>query len=150
MRTTFGLIIVFAIISSPVGVLAVDNEAEARKIDGLLMAPCCGGNTLAMHESGLAQQMRREIREMLASGMNRQEILDHYVAKYGNTILAMPPDRGFNLVVYLLPLLALIGGPLLVWQILRRRVADTPADSAPLPPVDPEYRKRIERELRNY
>jgi len=150
MRTTLGPILILAIILVPVAALADDTEAEARKIEGLLMAPCCGANTVAMHESGLANQTKREIREMLGSGMSRQEILDHYVAQYGSTILAMPPSRGFNLVVYVLPMLALILGPLVVWRVLRRRAVDAPSDSATLPPVDPEYRERLERELRSY
>jgi len=149
MRTMLALV-VFAVVSFPAGVLAADNELEARKIEGLLMTPCCGANTLAMHESDLAQQTKREIREMLASGMDRQEILDHYVAKYGSTILAMPPSRGFNLVVYVLPMLALVLGPVLVWRIIRRQAIDAPSEPEILPPVDPEYRERLEREVRNY
>jgi len=150
MRTTVGLIVVFAIVSFPIGVLAADNEAEARKIEVLLMAPCCGANTLAIHDSDPASKMKLEIREMLASGMSRQEILDHYVAKYGNTILSMPSTRGFGLVAYVLPFFALILGPFLIWGVLRRRVTEAPPDPAPLPHVDLKYRERIEKELRSY
>ena len=77
---------------------AADIETQAREIDTQLMAPCCGANTLAEHDSPAAHQMKREIRSMLAAGRTRQEILDHYVAQHGQTILSMPPARGFNLV----------------------------------------------------
>ncbi len=150
MRTTLDLLVVFAIVTVPIATLAADIEADALKIEQLLMAPCCGANTLAMHDSGLAQQTKREIREMLASGRSRQEILDHYVAQYGNTILSMPPASGFGLAAYLLPMLVLILGPLLAWIILRRRVIDVTSDPAPLPAVDPKYRERLEGELRSY
>jgi len=150
MRTTLGVIVLFAMVGVPAGALDADDETEARKIETLLMAPCCGANTLALHESGLAQQTKREIREMLASGMNRQEILDHYVAKYGNTILSMPPSRGFNLTAYLLPLVVLILGPLAVWIVLRRRTSEAPPEPTIRPPIEREYRERLEKELRSY
>jgi cytochrome c-type biogenesis protein CcmH len=128
---------------------SADPETRARRLEGLLMAPCCGANTLAEHESPAVDRMRREIRELLAAGRSEREILDRYVATLGPTILAVPPSRGFNLVVYLVPLLALIGGPLLLWRRLRRRDrAAPPEPAAPPLDVDPAYRERLERQLR--
>ena len=133
-------------------VLAEDHEAEARKIEGLLMAPCCGANTLALHESGAAHEMKREIREYLAAGKTRQQILDHYIAEHGETILAVPPSKGFNLLVYVLPVLLLVLGPFVVWWVLRKRVSlKAPEAAAPTAPaIDPAYRERLEREVRQY
>jgi cytochrome c-type biogenesis protein CcmH len=141
--------VLLVILSIFAGAAATDAEDEARRIEGLLMAPCCGSTTLAEHHSGQAQQMKREIRGFLAAGWSRQEILDHYIAEYGETILSMPPARGFNLLAYLLPLAALLLGPVLLWRFLRRkRPQEAPAGALPVD-VDPEYRERIERELRS-
>jgi len=142
-----GLLLAVTLAAAP----GADNEAEARKIEGLLMAPCCGANTLALHESGAAHEMKREIRELLAAGKNRQQILDYYVAERGETILAVPPSRGFNLLVYVLPALALVLGPLVVWRALRRRVPTVVAQQSTAPPtLDPDYRARLEREVNQY
>lgn len=125
-------------------------ERQARKIEGLLMAPCCGANTLAEHESGPAHRMKGEIRELLAEGWTEKRILDHYVEQHGHTILAMPPMSGFNLVAYLVPTIALIVGPVVLWRILRRRTGTLDeVEGAPLPEIDPEYRERLARELGN-
>lgn len=126
-----------------------DLEARANRLEGLLMAPCCGANTLSEHESPAVERMRHEIREFLVAGQTEQQILDHYVATLGPTILAVPPSRGFNLVAYLVPLLALVGGPLLLWRRLRRGAGAEPATvPEPAAPIDPAYRERLEREVR--
>lgn len=148
MRPVFCTIVALLLVTAAAGVLAEDHEAEAREIEGLLMAPCCGANTLAMHESGPAHEMKGEIREMLAAGKSRNEILDHYVAQYGNTILAMPPAKGFNLLVYVLPALALILGPVLAWRRLRGRAVPVPQRKVRSTVLDPAYRERLERELK--
>ena len=143
------LTVVIVILSLFGGALAADVEDEARQIEGLLMSPCCGSTTLAEHHSGPAQQMKREIRTFLASGRSRQEILDHFVSQHGETILSMPPARGFNLLAYLLPMLALVLGPLVLWRTLRRkRPQEAVANAAP-PELDPEDRERLDRELRS-
>jgi len=152
MRTKFTPVILLACGLFCTVALAADQEAEARKIEGLLMAPCCGANTLALHESGAAHEMKREIREMLAAGKNRQQILDHYVAEKGVTILAVPPSEGFNLLVYVLPALLLVLGPIVVWMVLRARVPMAAREAKPSPPpaIDPTYRERLERQIEQY
>lgn len=134
---------------------ATELEAEAQRLEGLLMAPCCGATTLDLHESPAAWEMKREIRAMLAAGKTGQEILDHYVAEHGNLILAVPPARGFDLVVYVVPMVVLLVGPLLLWGRLRRGRAraagpddpDANAESSATS-LDAEYRERLERDLR--
>lgn len=150
MRTRLVLLAVLAIVAAPIGILATDHEAEARKLEELFMAPCCGGTTLALHNSSAANRMKLEIRQMLDSGMGRQEIIDHYVAEHGHTILSMPPSSGFGLVAYVVPFLALILLPLLAWGIIRRWTRDAPSDPTPVPTVDPAYRERVEKELHSY
>lgn len=140
-------VVALVIVSACVAALAADLEADARRLEGLLMAPCCGANTLAEHDSGQAQRMKQEIRALLASGRNPQEVLDHYVARYGHAILAMPPARGFNLVPYVLPLLALALGPLLLWRKLRGRAPEV-EPAALRSGIEARDRERLERELR--
>ena len=65
---------------------AADLEATAEKIEAKLMAPCCGANPLSDHFSGPAEEMKIEIRAMLADGRSEKEILDFYVAKLGEKI----------------------------------------------------------------
>jgi cytochrome c-type biogenesis protein CcmH len=94
-------------------------------------------------------QMRAEIRRMLADGKTEREILDFYVAEYGEQILALPEAQGFNLLAYLLPAGFLVFGALFLALALRRwrRQPVVPAGDAPLPDLDPVYLERLRREV---
>lgn len=130
------------------GLRADDLEGEARAVERMLVAPCCWRQVVAEHFSPEADQMRQEIRSLLASGKTRQEILDQYVAQYGPAILVKPPYKGFNILGYLLPgaVLLLVG----VWLVryLGRRRSPESAPVQAQPSVDPRYAARLEQELR--
>jgi cytochrome c-type biogenesis protein CcmH len=130
---------------------ADDLEARARGIEGKLMSPCCMANTLSEHHSGIALKMRSEIRSMLREGRSEQEILDHYVAEYGELVLAAPVPRGFNLTVYILPFLLLIFGSAGVFVMALRwsrlRSAQEPRGTEP-PAIDPRDAERLARRVR--
>ena len=69
-------------------------------------------------------ELHREVVEMDRAGKTAQEILDAFVAKYGEKALMAPKPEGFNLWGYLLPGSAiLVAGGALVALIFRRRVA---------------------------
>ncbi len=126
-------------------------EVRAQSLEAKLMAPCCGGGTVRNHESGATARMRQEIRQMLAAGRNEQEILDHYVAEHGTSVLAAPPPVGFNLLAYVFAPLFMLGGAVLLFVMLRRwrsRPVLSDGTASPAPPVDPVYLERLQRELR--
>jgi len=129
--------------------LAIDSEAEAEKIEGKLMSPCCMTNTVAVHESGASNEIRREIREMLAAGRTETEILDFYIAKHGPQILASPEPKGFSLAPYLFPVVFLLlagGGLALAFRKWRRIDRDVTPAAEPPAPTGP-YAERLKREL---
>lgn len=126
-------------------------ESRAKAIEGKLMAPCCMSNTVAMHDSEASATIRREIRRALAAGRTEEEILDGFVERYGEQILALPRARGFNLAAYFLPLaLAAITTGLLARALRRwRSVSGTPP--GPPPAADPPpsiYAERLAEALR--
>lgn len=85
-------------------------ETVARRIEGQLIAPCCFAQTVANHYSDVAEQIKKQIRRRLAQGVTEEQLLNEYVRVYGERILAEPQARGFNLLAYLLPPLAIAGG----------------------------------------
>jgi cytochrome c-type biogenesis protein CcmH len=127
---------------------AQEKEEIARRIEGELMAPCCWAEPVSQHLSQIAEEMRREIRTMLAAGKSEQEILDIYVAKYGERILTTPPARGFNLLAYIMPWVLAVTGVVAVVVVLKRWLTLRPAESI-TPAVDDGYADRIDRELRD-
>jgi cytochrome c-type biogenesis protein CcmH len=128
-----------------------DRTADkAREIEDILIAPCCWTRPVSQHYSEAAEEIRRGVREMVAAGKTREEILDYYVSIYGERILATPRASGFNILVYIMPWLAFILGTWLLIMILKKlrapRAIKDPAESA-LP--DAGYSTVIEEELRD-
>ena len=95
------------------------DEAEAYNIDSMIMCPVCPAETIDQAQVPLARQMKQIVREKLAEGESREAILEYFVERYGQNILAAPPKRGFNLVAWLLPVVVLIGSLVLAIFALR-------------------------------
>ncbi len=128
-------------------------EARAKALEGMIIAPCCWTQPVSNHYSEAASNIRKQIREMLAEGKSEQQILDHYVALYGERILASPPARGFNTLAYIMPWATFFAGAVILSLVIRRRLArkvipEPRVQSATNTP-DTHYQKRIEQELRN-
>src|SRR4029453_10388912 len=91
-------------------------------------------------------QMRAIIRERLAAGESPDEVQRYFVQRYGEWILLSPPRRGFNLPVWLLPLVFVIAGFAVV-AILVRQWPRRPRGAAEPVAVDPAMSERIRREV---
>ena len=106
-------------------------EREAQAIDKMLMCPVCPAETIDQAQVEISFQMRAVVRELLAEGRTRQEVLDYFVDRYGADILAAPPKSGTNLVAWILPIVGVAAGLLGVFLVIR---AMTRAQrSVPLP-----------------
>ena len=101
------------------------DELEAYAIDRMLMCPICAGQTIDQSQSALAGQMRRLVREMLAQGETREEVLEFFAERYGQKVLAAPPKSGANLLAWVLPgvgvAAALLAGLVIIRAMANRR-----------------------------
>ncbi|MBU2602763.1 MAG: cytochrome c-type biogenesis protein CcmH [Actinobacteria bacterium] len=110
--------------ASPVSAagLTPQQESLASDLDGKLISPCCWTQTIAVHDSEAAEQLKAQVRLLVAQGMGEDEVLDTIVAQYGEEILAAPRASGFNLLAYALPtLLIALGVVVIVLLALRWR-----------------------------
>lgn len=130
------------------------QAAQARSIEAQLIAPCCFRQTVAEHQSPQAESVRAEVRRMLDGGAREQEVVDFFVNKYGEAILAAPRARGFNLIAYLMPVLAFgIGLAVVAVQLRRWRRAGPPrpdgtaSSGASASPQASVFRDQLEAEL---
>ncbi|MBI3287301.1 MAG: cytochrome c-type biogenesis protein CcmH [Chloroflexi bacterium] len=128
-----------------------DLEQQAIQIEESLNCPLCEGFTL--HECPLliCDQMRAVIRQKLAAGASREEIVASFVALYGEEVVNAPLlGEGFNWSAWLLPFLALAGGAAWLAYVLRdwhrRRGAIAELESVSARPPE-EYIRRAEEEL---
>ena len=96
-------------------------EREARSIERALRCPVCEGQSVADSNTAVALEMREEIRSLLAQGKTREQVLQHFVDRYGPWILFMPPRDGLFLFGWILPFLALAGGAWMIRTWLRTR-----------------------------
>ena len=90
---------------------AADLEAE-------LVCPVCE-TTLDQSNAPIAEKMKTFIRVRIAAGDSEQEIKDALVAEFGSEVLAEPPEGGFGLLAWLLPLVALLGGAIAIGLLIR-------------------------------
>lgn len=100
------------------------SEAEAQSIDQMLMCPVCPAETIDQAQVEISFQMRAVVRQLLAEGRSRDEVLAFFVERYGPDILAAPPKSGVNLVAWILPavgVLAAVGGLYFIIRAMTRR-----------------------------
>ena len=105
---------------------AGDTTARYKEIGHQLMCSCgCGQVLLECNHVGctVSTQEEAELRSALDRGDGNQLILQNFVQKYGPTVLAAPPESGFNLVAWIAPglvfFLAMLGTALLIrkWKL---------------------------------
>lgn len=99
-----------------------------------------------------ADEIKTEIKQKIAQGMTEQQIINSFVAEYGNTVLSAPPKSGFNLSVWMIPFLAFVVGGIVLFTFLKNQ--QKPPDNQPPTPKmpdpnnpDEEYRQRLNEEL---
>jgi cytochrome c-type biogenesis protein CcmH len=109
-------------------------EAKVRDVASQLRCPVCQGLSLQDSPSELSQEMKDVVRDQLQAGKSPEEVKRYFIAKYGEWILLQPKATGFNVAVYVLPILALLGGVAVIVFAVRKWTAgapsDLPADSA--------------------
>ena len=95
-------------------------EARTKALASELRCPVCQGLSIQDSPSPVAQKMRDVISSQVRAGKTDQEVRDYFVAKYDEWILLEPKASGFNLAVYLLPIVMLLGGVVFVVYLSRK------------------------------
>ena len=124
--------------------LAENPVAEARLKQLAVELRClvCQNQTLADSNAPLAEDLRREVREMIAKNMSDQEIIDFLVQRYGDFVLYRPQWKASTTLLWVGPFLLLIGGAITLVTALRRR-GQAVADAT----VTDEEHRRVEQLL---
>jgi cytochrome c-type biogenesis protein CcmH/NrfF len=86
--------------------MGADSEARFNKVGHELMCACgCNQVLLECNHVGCtySDRMRNELTAGLDRGDNDSLVLQSFVQKYGNTVLAAPTSTGFNRVAWIMP-----------------------------------------------
>jgi cytochrome c-type biogenesis protein CcmH len=93
-------------------------EEQVQRVAAELRCLVCQNQTIADSHAELAQDLRAQVRTMLASGKSEAEVREFMVARYGDFILYRPPFKATTLLLWVGPFGLLLGG---IWGL--RRIA---------------------------
>jgi len=124
-----------------------DNEVNA--IAKQLYCPVCENTPLDVCPTQACAEWRELIREKLAAGWDEKQIKAYFVDQFGDRVLATPPARGINWLVYIIPPVAFIFGGIILFRAFRtwKKLAEVGSGNLAQPSSD-EYVNRLEEELR--
>ena len=138
------------LMAAPALVLAVDDpsemladpqqEARAQAIGAQLRCLVCQNESIEDSSAGLARDLRRVVREHVAKGEDNKQVMDWMVSRYGNFIRLKPAFSAGTLLLWAMPVLALLLGVGTAFLFYRRR-----ANAAPPPPRNEEEKARLAR-----
>ena len=153
-RATLVLLVMAAMAGAPApgasqvsdATVARDTALERRvnAVASNLRCPVCQGLSILDSPSELAQDMKRLVREQVATGRTRAEIEAFFVQRYGEWVLLKPPAHGANLTVWLGPALLFLGGGLMLVVAVRRWLRRSGEQSAAPPGTQGELLARRE------
>jgi cytochrome c-type biogenesis protein CcmH len=128
-------------------------KTSLADVEDEVMCPVCGVPLGLATEAPQAQRERAFIQREVASCKSKSQIKNELVAQFGDRVLALPPDKGFDRTVYLVPAaIVLVGAAAVTTVALRRRRTPAVASngSAPTPALDGEDAARLEADLQRY
>jgi cytochrome c-type biogenesis protein CcmH len=144
MRLALLTLLAALVLAAPAS--AQPARASLPDIEDEVMCVECG-TVLSVSNSPVALQERDFIRRQIALGKDKEQIKAALVAEYGADVLAEPERAGFNLTLWLVPIvlvaLAVAG---IGFAIRRRRGSDAPEEVLP-PPLSAEDARRLDGEL---
>ena len=143
-------------VGQPEGSPSVGAELDRRthEVGSLVRCPVCQGMSVADSPSEMAVNMKGQVRELLARGYTEEQILRYFELSYGQFVLLRPKFEGVTAAVWIIPVLALLGGIAITFFSLRKlgRKPDAAPDAVPasdpvvVAPVSDPYLSRV-REL---
>lgn len=95
-------------------------DSQVQHIASEVRCPVCNGETVEQSQAAISVQIRTDIRTDLQKGESQDQILSSLVASYGTGILEKPQAKGISLLVWVLPVVALLAGAVFVAGIVRR------------------------------
>jgi cytochrome c-type biogenesis protein CcmH len=130
--------------------LSDTQKSEIRQVEERLLAPCCYTQSIAVHGSEIAGQMRAEVTEMVVHGRTENEIVNYYRNLYGDRVLVVP-DGVTGEILFSLPVIIAVFSCLVLLLCARKmlqsgRANQFLAEGQTRHVIDKALRETIERE----
>ena len=139
------------------GVVA-QSRPDPLDIAKSIMSPVCPGRLIADCPSPEAEQLREVIRRQVTEGKSKQQVIDYFVEVYGPSVLPSPPQEGFFLTAWYLPLAVILSGGGIVLVLVRVWTRGGKTDMYPAEgnepvapkPGDQKYARILDEELKEF
>jgi cytochrome c-type biogenesis protein CcmH len=96
------------------------TDDQVNEVAKDLFCPVCESTPLDVCPTQACADWRELIRTQLAEGKTKEEVQAYFARQYGDGVLADPPKRGFNLVLWVLPVLGVVIGGVLFFRYVRQ------------------------------
>jgi cytochrome c-type biogenesis protein CcmH len=144
------LVLAFAIVGSVLAQEPEPSDDEVNAIAKQLYCPVCENIPLDVCPTQACEQWRATIRDKLTIGWSEEQIKQYFADQYGDRVLATPPARGLNWIIYVLPPVVIAFGSVFLIRAFRswtKVEGDEPKIKIDkIQPQDP-YVTRLEEEL---
>ncbi|MCB9078456.1 MAG: cytochrome c-type biogenesis protein CcmH [Anaerolineaceae bacterium] len=127
---------------------------EVNDVAKQMNCPTCVGVNLADCRTQTCEQWRAQIADLLAEGYTEQEVLDYFETRYGTRVLLEPPTHGLTLILWVLPVVALLAGGIWLGLTMRKwnqaklvTASTTVEPGLNPPPISDAYLAQVEQDL---
>ncbi len=128
---------------------------EVNRVSRQLYCPVCENIPLDVCGTAACARWRAQVRTLLEQGKTEQEVIDYFVAQFGQRVVGTPQDPVLNFLSWAVPLasvaigVVVAGYALVRWRSLSGPVSPVTGDDGDeVAGVDDDYRMRLERDLR--
>ena len=129
LKTLVSIVFLFVITSTNASANYVDTytfqdpvtEKRFNELNKELRCPKCQNQNLSGSNSPIAQDLRREVYELLDQGKADIEIMNYMVARYGEFVLYRPRVNSLTYILWFAPVVLILIGVLVVVFIVRRK-----------------------------
>ncbi len=133
---------------------ASEQHPTLAELENEVICPTCH-TLLALSSSQIAERMRAFIAGRISAGDTKSQIKAKLVDEFGESVLAAPPKKGFNLLVWVLPIAGALLAAVVVGLLARRWARARSGEAAGLSaggsaPLDPELERRLDEELARF
>jgi len=131
--------------------LASADEPSFDDINNIadgLNCPTCRGISLKDCGTTTCEQWKEQIGELLAEGYTDQEVLDEFAVRYGQQVLQEPPASGGTMMLWVLPIIAvLLGGGWVFYLLQKWQKPELASVSTAQPISGNDYLNKVEQDL---
>ena len=126
-RNWTALGVIAASIAVIVAILAASDPSPADRVEALasrLKCPVCQSESINDSPAQLSRDLKQMIADRVAQGWTDDQIVDFFVATYGEEVLLDPPGTGRTALLWVLPALMGVAGLAVIATRVRRGSRD--------------------------